>query len=89
MELNTALTEGTGLSFFNPLVETRGVEFMHAQYFSDSLSFVDGVVANSTVFVEIVTGKVGHESDFISFGVLLVEEIQVSISENKVECEIQ
>lgn len=89
MELNTALTEGTGLSFFNPLVETRGVEFMHAQYFSDSLSFVDGVVANNTVFVEIVTGKVGYESDFISFGVLLVEEIQVSISENKVEREIQ
>jgi len=89
VELNTALTEGTGLSFFNPLVETRGMEFVHAQDFSDSLSFIDRVVANSTVFVEIVTGEVGHESDFISFGVLLVEEVQVSITENKVERKIQ
>lgn len=89
MQLYTALTKWTGLSFFDPLVETRSVEFMHTQDFSDSLSFVNRVIANSTVFIKIVTGKVRHKPDFISLGILLVEEIQICIAKNKVECKIQ
>ena len=89
MQLYTALTKRTGLSLFNPLVETRRVKFMHTQDFRDSLSFIDRIVANSTVFIKIVTGKIGHKSDFISFGILLVKEIQISIAENKVERKIQ
>lgn len=48
------------------------MEFVHAYDFGNFLSFFDGVVADCTIFVYI-GGIVGHESDFVGFGVLLIK----------------
>ena len=61
---------------------------MHAEYFGNFLSLINGVVADGTVFIKIVGGKIWHESNFIGFSILFIEEVKISVTENKIECEI-
>lgn len=88
LEFDVGLAHGTLQLLLYPLVEAKSVEFVHADDLGHFLPVLYQLVANGADLVGIGC-KLRDESVLVGLVVLLVKQIQVGISQDKVEVEIQ